>query len=88
MTYTILNRGNGSATQMYFDNEHQLQRWLDTNKTFEKENRMVDDFMICIEDESELRGGLKFAFYAAKNAPIIVRQNIRIRRLNQRILAI
>ena len=35
MTYTILNRGNGSATEMYFDNEHQLQRWLDTNKTFE-----------------------------------------------------
>ena len=35
MTYTILNRGNGSATEMYFDTEHQLQRWLETNKTFE-----------------------------------------------------
>ena len=35
MTYTILNRVNGSATEMYFDTEHQLQRWLDKNKTFE-----------------------------------------------------
>lgn len=35
MTYTILNRGNGSATQMYFDTENQLQSWLDKNKSFE-----------------------------------------------------
>ena len=35
MTYTILNRGNGSASEMYFDTEHQLKKWLDTNQTFE-----------------------------------------------------
>ena len=35
MTYTILNRGNGSASEMFFNTEHQLQRWLETNNTFE-----------------------------------------------------
>ena len=35
MTYTILNRVNGSASEMFFDTEHQLDKWLETNKTFE-----------------------------------------------------
>ena len=35
MTYTILNRENGSASEMFFDTEHQLKKWLDTNQTFE-----------------------------------------------------
>jgi len=35
MTYTILNRINGSAQEMFFDTENQLVEWLKTNKTFE-----------------------------------------------------
>ena len=35
MTYTILNRLNGSASEMFFDTEHQLVKWLETNQSFE-----------------------------------------------------
>ena len=35
MTYTILNRVNGSASEMYFDTENQLCKWLESNKSFE-----------------------------------------------------
>ena len=35
MIVTIINRNNGSAMDMNFDNEEQKQRWLDINPTFE-----------------------------------------------------
>jgi len=35
MTYTILNRENGSASEMFFSSEKQLKEWLDINPSFE-----------------------------------------------------
>tara|TARA_B100000085_G_C18475857_1_gene485110 strand:- start:843 stop:1034 length:192 start_codon:yes stop_codon:yes gene_type:complete len=35
MKVTIINRNNGSAMDMNFDNEEQKQRWLEINPTFE-----------------------------------------------------
>ena len=35
MIVTIINRNNGSAMDMNFDNEEQKQKWLDINPTFE-----------------------------------------------------
>ena len=35
MTYTILNRENGSASEMFFSSEKQLKEWLDVNPSFE-----------------------------------------------------
>tara|TARA_Y100001970_G_scaffold208804_1_gene254539 strand:+ start:334 stop:501 length:168 start_codon:yes stop_codon:yes gene_type:complete len=35
VTYTILNRGNGSASEMFFENKEQLEQWLKTNPLFE-----------------------------------------------------
>ena len=35
MKVTIINRSNGSAMEMNFDNEEQKQRWLEINPTFE-----------------------------------------------------
>ena len=35
MKVTIINRNNGSAMDMNFDNEQQKQRWLEINPTFE-----------------------------------------------------
>ena len=34
MKYTILNTSNGSAMEMRFDSEEQLQRWLLINPDF------------------------------------------------------
>tara|TARA_B100000212_G_scaffold310828_1_gene262149 strand:+ start:481 stop:669 length:189 start_codon:yes stop_codon:yes gene_type:complete len=34
MKYTILNTSNGSAMEMCFDSEEQLQRWLLINPSF------------------------------------------------------
>ena len=34
MKYTILNTNNGSAIEMIFDSEEQLQRWLTLNSSF------------------------------------------------------
>jgi len=34
MTYTILNKANGSASEMFFENEDQLTNWLKTNPNF------------------------------------------------------
>ncbi len=34
MKYTILNTGTGSALEMAFDSEEQLQRWLEINPNF------------------------------------------------------
>ena len=34
MKYTILNTTNGSAMEMCFDSEEQLQRWLSINPSF------------------------------------------------------
>ena len=35
MKVTIINRNNGSAMDMNFDNEEQKQRWLEINPNFE-----------------------------------------------------
>ena len=35
MKVTIINRSNGSAMEMNFDDEEQKQRWLHLNPTFE-----------------------------------------------------
>ena len=35
MKVTIINRNNGSAMDMNFDDEEQKQRWLEINPTFE-----------------------------------------------------
>ena len=35
MKVTIINRSNGSAMEMNFDNEEQKQRWLEINPTYE-----------------------------------------------------
>ena len=35
MKVTIINRGNGSAMEMNFDDEEQKQRWLHLNPNFE-----------------------------------------------------
>ena len=35
MKVTIINRNNGSAMDMNFDNEERKQRWLEINPTFE-----------------------------------------------------
>ena len=35
MRVTIINRGNGSAMEMNFDNEEQKDRWLELNPSFE-----------------------------------------------------
>ena len=35
MKVTIINRRNGSAMEMNFDDEQQIQRWLEINPIFE-----------------------------------------------------
>ena len=35
MKVTIINRSNGSAMEMNFDDEEQKQRWLEINPSFE-----------------------------------------------------
>ena len=34
MTYTILNKANGSVSEMFFEDEDQLTSWLKTNPNF------------------------------------------------------
>ena len=40
MTYTILNVTNGSAMEMVFESDQQLERWLELNPNFKNLGRV------------------------------------------------
>ena len=43
MRVTIINRGNGSAMEMNFDNEEQKDRWLEINPSIECLGKLEND---------------------------------------------